>query len=272
MQKYVVVEKHVGQTPLQALERFRGDAELPTDVSLAYAGRLDPMASGKLLILIGDECKNQAHYHGLDKEYIFEVLFGVSSDAGDVLGLVEGQQSATRTPTQRELVEIARDLSGSITLPYPHFSSKTVSGKPLHTWTLEGRLDEIEVPTYTGEIYRLDLMNLGEAPTDPLVELVGSKIESLPQVTDERKAIGNDFRRDEVRASWMRFHESRTQEAYPIAQFRCICSSGVYMRTLAEEFAKALDTTGLALSIHRLEIGSYQKLPLGFGFWKKKLS
>lgn len=271
MEKYVVIEKHVGQTPLQALERFRRDAELSTDVPLAYAGRLDPMASGKLLILIGDECKNQVHYHRLDKEYIFEVLLGVSSDTGDVLGLIEEQQSPTRTPTQRELGEIARDLSGSITLPYPHFSSKTVSGKPLHTWTLEGKISEIEVPTYTAEIYRLDLMNLGEAPIDPLVELVGSKIESLPQVTDERKAIGNDFRRVDVRDSWIRFHESRTQEAYAIAQFRCICSSGVYMRSLAEEVARALHTTGLALSIHRLEIGSYQKLPFGFEFWSKKL-
>jgi len=271
MRRYVVIDKHVGETPLQALERFRHDAELSSEIPLAYAGRLDPMASGRLLILIGDECKRQEEYHGLDKEYLFEVLLGVSSDTGDVLGCITPDTRPGLKSSRPGLVSVARELIGVLELPYPHFSSKTVKGKPLHTWTLEGRLDEIEIPTYAGEIYRLDLMNVGEAPIDALVELASLKIESLPPVTDERKAIGNDFRRADVRDSWKTFHESRTQETYTIAQFRCICSSGVYMRTLAEEIAKQLNTTGLALSIHRLNIGVYRKLPFGFGFWLKKL-
>ncbi|MCA9363758.1 hypothetical protein KC727_00880, partial [Candidatus Kaiserbacteria bacterium] len=87
MQRYATIEKRIGETPLEAAERLRVTLGLSADIPLAYAGRLDPMASGKLLVLIGDECKKQEQYHTLDKEYTFEVLFGVRSDTADVLGI-----------------------------------------------------------------------------------------------------------------------------------------------------------------------------------------
>ena len=88
MRRYEIVEKSVGETPLQALEAFR-ERERLGGIPLTYAGRLDPMASGKLLILIGDECKKRDTYTGLDKRYRFEVLFGARTDTGDILGITE---------------------------------------------------------------------------------------------------------------------------------------------------------------------------------------
>jgi tRNA U55 pseudouridine synthase TruB len=87
MQRYALIEKNVGVTPLQAIETFRKEKPELKDLPLTYAGRLDPMAGGKLLVLIGDECKRREKYDGLDKEYEFEVLLGFASDSGDVLGL-----------------------------------------------------------------------------------------------------------------------------------------------------------------------------------------
>lgn len=85
---YVLLHKAVGQTPLEVLELWRQTKPELKNTPLAYAGRLDPMAEGVLLVLIGDECKKQTEYHHLDKEYEFEVLFGLASDSGDVLGLI----------------------------------------------------------------------------------------------------------------------------------------------------------------------------------------
>jgi tRNA pseudouridine55 synthase len=154
--RYATIEKAVGETPLVAAERLRAQLSLGTEVPLAYAGRLDPMASGKLLILIGDECKNQEKYHAFDKEYQFSILFGVHTDTADVLGLAE-TCAVPNTLDSTLLEQAARTLVGNITLPYPHFSSKTVKGKPLHTWTLEGRLSEIEIPVKESRVYRLSL-------------------------------------------------------------------------------------------------------------------
>ena len=200
--RFIVLEKAVGETPLQVLEKFRSsrpDLEL---VPMAYAGRLDPMASGKLLILIGEECKQQDKYFGLDKEYEFEVLFGVSSDTADVLGLITPSSRSHLELDDTEIKTVCKKLVGKVELPYPHFSSKTVQGKPLHVWTLEGRLDEITIPTKQSEIHQLELLEIYKLSKDEIYKSVTEKIETIPPVTDPSKALGNDFRRPLVRESW----------------------------------------------------------------------
>jgi tRNA U55 pseudouridine synthase TruB len=88
--KWIVLQKKRGETPLQVLEAWKKDyiKEHPdfVNVPMSYAGRLDPMAEGKLLVLIGDECKKQDTYTKLDKEYVVELVLDVKTDTGDVLG------------------------------------------------------------------------------------------------------------------------------------------------------------------------------------------
>ena len=267
MDKYVVLEKEVGQTPLQALELYRIAHPELKEVPMAYAGRLDPMASGKLLILIGEECKVQEQYHDLDKEYEFSVLFGIQSDTGDVLGRIKAER-APRIP-EIDLYEVVHHAVGDITLPYPHFSSKTVQGKPLHVWTLEERLAEIEIPTYTATIHALSLLKFESKTGREIAEQALTKIETIPPVTEESKALGRDFRREDVRKDWQQFRDTYGGSRYVIATFSCVCSKGLYMRTLAERIAKELNTEGLAFHIHRTKIGAFQPL-FRWGFWKKQ--
>jgi tRNA pseudouridine(55) synthase len=268
MKPYVVIEKAVGETPLSCLEEYRRKHIELAGVPMAYAGRLDPMASGKLLILQGEECKVQEKYHNLDKEYVFEVLLGVGSDSGDVLGLIEAKLSPIIN--DMEIRKMLRELEGEIELPYPHFSSKTVKGKPLHTWKVEGKIDEVAIPTKRSHIYKLTLNSTQTRTADEVYTYATQKIETIPKVTDERKALGNDFRRDDVRASWKAFKENAGEQKYTIASITCICSSGTYMRTLARVIGEKLGSTGLAYSIHRTKIGRYATLPLGLGYWQKK--
>lgn len=264
--RYLTTEKAVGETPLFALERLRKEHDLPDSLPLAYAGRLDPMASGKLLILVGDECKVQEKYHSLDKEYEVEVLFGVGGDTGDVLGIVT--PCSEKTLYEGALQYVAKKFTGKITLPYPHFSSKTVKGKPLHTWTLEGRLHEIEIPVKESTIHKLSFRGLRTIGRDELLKTVREKIETIPEVNDPKKALGEDFRRDAVRASWDAVAEYPRTE-YHILSFTCTASSGTYMRSLAEKIAEELGTCGLAYSIHRTKVGRYLSLTKRLGFWVK---
>lgn len=267
MEPYTTIEKHVGETPLQALVRLRAEQLIPDDVPLAYAGRLDPMASGKLLVLIGEECKNQEYYHGLDKEYNFQVLFGIGSDTGDVLGLVEAcdEQSSVSLDA---VVHAANSLVGPITLPYPHFSARTVLGKPLHVWTLENRLHEIDVPTKTSTVYALKVRDIDTYPIEQIYTATIEKINTIPTVTEESKVLGRDFRRTEVREHWHKILMEHKYHRYAIAELTCVASSGTYMRSLAEEIAKRLNTCGLAYSIHRTKIGRYRSGDVATGFWQ----
>ncbi len=269
MKPYVVLEKEVGQTPLQCLQAYKMAHTELLGVPMAYAGRLDPMASGKLLVLHGDECKVQEKYHTLDKEYVFEVLFGVGSDTGDVLGLLETKDASG--VIEAGIENVIKKLEGKVELPYPHFSSKTVQGKPLHVWKVEGRIGEIEIPTKRSTIYKLRLQELKTVTAQEIFVYATEKIETIPPVVEESKALGNDFRRANIRLSWQRFLDnSEPERKYIIARFVCIASSGSYMRTLAELIANELGTLGLAYSIHRTKIGKYKKLSRKLGFWTKK--
>lgn len=285
MKKYVVLEKAVGETPLSCAEAWRKENPTYANSPLAYAGRLDPMASGKLLILIGDECKNQTNYHRLDKEYEFSVLLGIGSDTHDVLGrlntdkkllsrLSSGTLWATReslTPSESwdssfsgntrendDVTTIIKNLIGRTNLPYPHFSAKTVQGKPLHMWTLENRLHEIEIPTKESEVYELEITKIETIDKESLVKQALEKVNSVPPVTELRKALGNDFRRVDVRQDWENIrNDDSLPHHFQIIHLRCIASSGTYMRSLAEVIGQQLNTKGLAWHIHRTKIGTY---------------
>lgn len=285
MEKYVVLEKAVGETPLSCAEAWRKVNPAYANSPLAYAGRLDPMASGKLLVLIGDECKNQTNYHGLDKEYEFSVLLGIGSDTHDVMGrlhagenlpslLSSGALRAVRpslTPSESNdgrfsdditkdtiLTSIVKNLTGTIKLPYPHFSAKTVQGKPLHMWTLENRLHEIEIPTKESEVYELEVTKIETIDKESLVKQALEKVNSVPPVTELRKALGNDFRRVDVRQDWENIrNDDSLPETFQIIHLRCVASSGTYMRSLAEVIGHKLHTHGLAWHIHRTKIGTF---------------
>ena len=87
----VLVEKEIGQTPLEVVTRYKQEHPEYANTPIAYAGRLDPMAHGQLLLLVGEACKERDKYLGLDKEYVFEILLGFDSDTHDILGLVNSQ-------------------------------------------------------------------------------------------------------------------------------------------------------------------------------------
>jgi len=254
MKRHAVVEKAVGETPLQALEAFRARTGIPRSVPITYAGRLDPMASGKLLLLIGEECKKKASYLALDKEYEFEVLFGLASDTGDVLGMPS--RTSHVSVAHEDVSSVARSLRGPLTLAYPLYSSRTVGGVPLFRLTRSGA--SVAPPRITTTIHSMRCLSTRSLNTDELRGAVRAKLSLLQ---------GGDFRQDEIAARWS---EVLTDGGtFAIAKMRTICSSGTYIRSLAPLLGAKLGTIALAYSIHRSKIGRYHRM-LGIGWWGKR--
>jgi tRNA pseudouridine55 synthase len=233
--KSVVIEKLQGETPLEALEKYRVSASIPKDIPMTYAGRLDPMASGKLLILIGDECKNKDKYLGLDKEYEVEIVFGIMTDTYDALGIpVEiPQRSNLRGPTS----DFSKYI-GKFTQEYPPYSSKTIGGKQLHTLARANELPD-EMPTKKVEIYSIE--DLG----DSLIS--GDRL--LERVLNNVSKIKGDFRQEEIITRWKTLLDSNT--TFSAMKLRVQCSSGTYMRSLAYRIGNDLGVGAFALSIKR---------------------
>lgn len=244
----ILFEKREGETPLQALGRLRAGRPELSDAPLTYAGRLDPMASGKLLVLVGDECKKRAEYDALDKEYEFEVLCGVSSDTGDILGLAEAHDDTVRETAMRAL---ASSLEGRLSLPYPAYSSKTVNGTPLFQYALEGRLGEISIPEGDVALYALEYFGERRLPLSAVAREAIARLETFkPERTGKP---GDDFRKPLILERWERLRKDERECV--LHAFRARVSSGTYIRSLASLIAERLGTRGLAWSIRRTAIG-----------------
>lgn len=276
----ISVQKKRGQTPLEALDALRaGRPELAT-VPLAYAGRLDPMASGTLLVLVGEECKKQKQYHDLDKEYETEILLGVSTDTGDALGMptIAPQHTVQKAITFEQVKAVLPTLIGSHELPYPAFSSKVVEGIPLFERSLDGSIESVSIPTHIETVHSLSLLGLKMYSTKELEDRIVKDLAVVPRSDDPRKARGADFRQDAIRTAWNTlFAEvshafpSGTAPQWTVVRLRATVASGTYIRTLATRLAERLSTSGIALSIHRTKVGRYFPLisKIGIGVWTK---
>jgi len=263
--RYVVLEKPIGQTPLEAIQNWKAQNPTYAAIPASYAGRLDPMASGKLLVLLGDECKRQSAYTQLDKEYEVEILLDLGSDTGDVLGVVSPGESESH-PTNGQIHEAVRTEIGTREHRYPVFSSKTVNGKPLFLYALEGSLETITVPTHWETIYHISLLDSYSIAKDELQERIASLLSLTPTSDEPSKALGADFRIKKVRDSWEKAFASMPQRSFTILRVRVTCGSGSYMRSLAGRIGESLTTKALALSIHRTKIGRVWNV-FGIIFW-----
>jgi tRNA U55 pseudouridine synthase TruB len=262
---YIVLSKKIGHTPLEAVTEWRKDHSEWKDVAATYAGRLDPMASGKLLVLLGEECKNAKNYTELDKEYEIEVVFEIGTDTGDALGL------PSVSPTRRSIImstleQVFDRVLGSHSVPYPAFSSKTVNGIPLFQYALEGKLSSISIPEHIETIHSIRVAQFSQISGKALLQRIQQQLQHVPHSDESSKELGADFRQDDIRKAWDTALKPLAEKQFTILTIRVACASGTYMRTLAERLATSFGTRGFALSIHRSKIGTLKKVG-PFTYW-----
>lgn len=263
---YVVLEKNLGQTPLQVIEEWKRTHPELAHLPATYAGRLDPMATGKLLVLLGEECKRQDAYRGLDKEYEIEILLDFSTDTGDALGMPTYANLIT-LPSAKNITRAIRTEVGTKEVPYPVYSSKTVHGKPLFMYALEGTLDSISIPTHEENVFAIRHTETRTIKIDTLTKRVADILSKAPRSTEPSKLLGADFRQDEIASQWRSSLSTIEDRTFVVLRLTVTCASGTYMRSLAERIGRNLSTSAVALSIHRTRVGKYLNLPFGCGFW-----
>ncbi len=199
---------------------------------------------------------------GLDKTYEVEVLFGIKTDTGDLFGVpvmnkLPGAQGHTTgegiksSSNYSKVSEVLDSFVGKQQFPYPIYSSRTVDGKPLFQWAIEGRISEIEIPKTDVEIYSIKVIG-GVSEAAPFSEIPGSQI--LEKVSKALEEVKGDFRYEEMRKAWADALTHKSDESFYILKIECSCSSGTYMRALAEEIGKKLGVPALAYSIKRTKI------------------
>lgn len=239
-----IIYKKLGETSFQAIERFRASDPKYADERLSFAGRLDPMAEGLMLILVGDENDRRDDFLGLDKEYVSEMVLGVSTDSFDVMGKIQ-KVSGNIEYSEDKVQELFSKYVGKQMQKFPPFSKRHVQGKALFVWASEGRLDEIEIPEHEIEIYSL---NIESIETIRLCDVAREAQKRIAHVT-------GDFRQESIIKQWKVYEHDERQ--LPIIKYIISCGTGTYVRQFSEDIGSALGCGALTYSIVRTKIGDF---------------
>ncbi len=241
----LLVYKNLGETPLESLQRLRSAQPELADEKLSYAGRLDPMAEGLMVIMVGEENKQREEYLGFDKTYEFQILVGVSTDTYDSLGVVTGTSLNDVSVDSEEFGELLNELKKRDTWEYAPYSSKTVDGKQLWQYARDGELDAIELPTYTATINALDIKKS---------EWINGT-DVINEIERRGSLVTGDFRQKEILGSWQ--YEIDAEKEYQMITASVSCTSGFYVRVLCNLIGQKMGTEALAWTIKRTRVGGW---------------
>ncbi|MBP9710767.1 MAG: hypothetical protein KBD50_00660 [Candidatus Pacebacteria bacterium] len=238
--------KNLGETPRERLERLRIQRPEYEHEVLSYAGRLDPMAEGVLLCLVGSMNKRREQYLDMTKEYTLDVLFGFSTDTYDILGRVMDAGDAS-TVRREAVLKGLNEFRGTFAQEYPPYSSKTVEGKSLIEWARGGAISTLVLPRKVVVIYDIQLTAMYKVDEHSLLNYIEENVEK----------VEGDFRQDETIRLWKRRLKAEGSREFPCATISISCSSGTYARSIAHGLGKELGVPALALHILRNKVGEY---------------
>ncbi len=241
----MAIYKPVGQSPLDAINFVKEKNLKLKREKIGYAGRLDPLAEGVVLLVKGESLKNFKDYLRLDKEYEAKILFGFTTDTYDILGIA--QKGERKKIDKKEIEKIFKKMEGEFSFSIPPFSSYRVKKKPLFWWAREGRLCEIEIPQKEAKIYSIKVLQSEFITEKRLKEKI---LEKLIKVK-------GDFRQNRIIENWEKILDERKQNKYLVISLKISCSSGCYIRSIANIAGESMGTGGTLFHLKRTRVGDY---------------
>ena len=240
--KYISSYKPIGLTPLQHINVLKEQNILPKDKKISYVGRLDPMAHGIMIYLIGDYCKKQEIYQNLPKKYIFKIAIGIQTDTYDILGKIlnTGQMIINQFKFNNEL----QNFVGTYYQKYPPFSSKRVNGKCLWEHALNNNIDNIEIPSNKITVFNLTILNKSLIDFSLLKENIINKIKQMKS---------DNFRNSDILKCW---EELQINNFVSVFEIEADVSSGTYIRSMCNNLGLKLGTFAIAYDILRTKQGN----------------
>lgn len=239
--------KKYTETLVELLDRLRIERPEYQESKITYAGRLDPLAEGLVIILTDTDVYRKDEFLGFDKEYRVECLIGVSTDTYDILGVPKefcaSDTEISRDAIRHHLFEISLERD----FEYPPFSSRKVFGKPLWLHAREGNLEHITIPTQQVNIYKTELISLKK------IYLA----EYIPQYIETIRDVSGNFRQDELISAWQEILDIHTGASTYLAEIECSVSSGTYVRSLVQRLGQRLGVGACSIRIIRSAIGPY---------------
>jgi tRNA pseudouridine55 synthase len=158
----LIIDKPTGMTSRDVVNRVAG--WFPRGTRFGHTGTLDPLATGVLVLCVGNATRLAEYVQDMAKTYRAGLLLGVRSDTNDADGTI---QTVTNPPLP-DLVQLKKELAGflgHIDQVPPHYSAARLAGRRAYQLARRGkevklqsrpvRIDAINILTFA--FPRLDL-------------------------------------------------------------------------------------------------------------------
>ena len=230
MDGVLVIDKPAGVTSHDVVDDIRRILHVRR---VGHTGTLDPFATGVLVILVGRATRLAQFLSGLEKEYEAVIRLGFATDTGDVtgkrIGTLENGKASGGTES-----DLGEGQTGMSVLPWGREQIEAALE------SLRGEIDQVP-PMYSakkqGGRKLYELARRGEEVERKPVQVCIYEFEAI-------KPTG-ELLKDNLDGTFD-------------FEVRVACSSGTYVRTLAEDFGKRLQVGAHLVELRRTRVGDFQ--------------
>jgi tRNA pseudouridine55 synthase len=235
MHGVLVVDKPEGCTSFDVVARARRALGVRR---IGHAGTLDPLATGVLVVCVGEATKLVPYLMDADKEYRATARLGVTTDTDDAAPgsrvVARASAEALRALTGEAVAAALAAQVGLVRQRPPAFSALKVDGERLYDRARRARdrADaELEAEVASQAAAKERLVRIDRITLDSL--------RLVPDLADAEAAAGGPA------------------ERFPAVTFTVRCGKGTYIRSLARDVGEQLGVGAHLTALRRLRVGAF---------------
>jgi tRNA pseudouridine55 synthase len=229
----LLVDKPLGWTSFDVVNKIRYLLSRRLGVKklkIGHAGTLDPLATGLLILCVGDYTKRIEEFQAMPKTYTGTITFGATTPSFDLEKAVDATYPTAHL-TDELLEKTRHQFIGDILQIPPVFSAVKVDGRRLYKNARTG--EEVELPQRPVRIISFEISALRPVPStlNPQPSTLNKKGPPIMLHSDYSEGLQVDF--------------------------QVVCSKGTYIRSLANDFGQAVGSGAYLSSLRRTETGGF---------------
>lgn len=207
------------------------------NLKVGHAGTLDPLATGILLVCIGNACKRAQEFQDSDKEYIAGICFGATTASYDREKDIDRRFSIDGI--DRASVEaMLPSFLGEQDQVAPLFSAKMVDGVRAYELARKMYREGAALDEAAAELLNINHIRISE------IELTGWR-------------TSNAMDSEEADGASSRINVAPVPEGLPCAIVRIACSKGTYIRSIARDAGERMNSGAFLISLCRSRCGEF---------------
>lgn len=208
------------------------------NLKVGHAGTLDPLATGVLLVCVGNATKKAEELQAHDKEYIADITFGATTPSYDMEKEID-REFAFGHITPELIREKLPSFIGEQDQIAPLFSAKSIDG--VRAYEIARKM-----------IRQGDFLSVADAAE------AGIRSSRICISDLEILAFGNDL--PPIASDSGEHHRIARRGSitgYPTLRIRIACSKGTYIRAFARDLGEALDSGAFLSGLQRSRSGIF---------------